>query len=334
MLGLSNAVPAIFWDAATPDQLEGWLKANLPPRAGEYITKGVTRAKTDGAIRERLREDVREYLRRGYNARGVRLLWRRRPSRRRRGCAAQGRRGAARVARALTYPSSGRPSRKPCTPRMPGRRRIPWVVRDAGEVQELAAFDPFRDEIAPGLARDRDDAGKHAARARIVDRFDEQRTVDLDEVQAQLAEQLESRIAAAGVVQCHPHPQRAERLRALDDHRLVLDAALGELDDDVARIDARRSQLRDERVRVEARHARTLRAKRSRISLSRREGSEPTRALCVCTRSRARRFGECAPQCRRLPAVPTDQAPARAARALRTRGAACCRCPRWVGTRR
>ena len=62
MLGLSNAVPAIFWDAATPDQLEGWLKANLPPRAGEYITKGVTRAKTDGAIRERLREDVRAFL--------------------------------------------------------------------------------------------------------------------------------------------------------------------------------------------------------------------------------------------------------------------------------
>ncbi|MEA2786348.1 MAG: hypothetical protein QOF71_2452 [Candidatus Eremiobacteraeota bacterium] len=62
MLILSNAVPAVFWDAATPDQLEGWLKANLPPRAGEYITKGVTRAKTDGAIRERLREDVRAFL--------------------------------------------------------------------------------------------------------------------------------------------------------------------------------------------------------------------------------------------------------------------------------
>jgi hypothetical protein len=34
----------------------------LPPRAGEYITKGVARAKTDGAIRERLREDVRTFL--------------------------------------------------------------------------------------------------------------------------------------------------------------------------------------------------------------------------------------------------------------------------------
>ena len=62
MLSLSNAVPELFWDAATPDQLEGWLKANLPPRAGEYITKGVARAKTDGAIRERLRQDVRTFL--------------------------------------------------------------------------------------------------------------------------------------------------------------------------------------------------------------------------------------------------------------------------------
>jgi len=62
MLSLSNAVPAFFWDAATPDQLEAWLKANLPPRAGEYIAKGMSRAKTDGAIRERLREDVRAFL--------------------------------------------------------------------------------------------------------------------------------------------------------------------------------------------------------------------------------------------------------------------------------
>ena len=62
MLSLSNAVPAIFWDAATPDQLEAWLKTNLPPRASEYITKGMSRAKTDGAIRERLREDVRTFL--------------------------------------------------------------------------------------------------------------------------------------------------------------------------------------------------------------------------------------------------------------------------------
>jgi len=62
MLSLSNAVPAIFWDAATPDQLEAWLKANLPPRAAEYITKGMIRAKTNGAIRDRLREDVRTFL--------------------------------------------------------------------------------------------------------------------------------------------------------------------------------------------------------------------------------------------------------------------------------
>ncbi|HEY6234609.1 MAG TPA: M1 family metallopeptidase, partial [Candidatus Elarobacter sp.] len=62
MLGLSNSVPTIFWDATTPDQLEGWLKANLPPRASEYIAKGMSRARTDGAIRERLREDVRAFL--------------------------------------------------------------------------------------------------------------------------------------------------------------------------------------------------------------------------------------------------------------------------------
>jgi hypothetical protein len=62
MLSLSNAVPAIFWDAAPPDQLEAWLKANLPPAAGEYIAKGMSRAKTDGAIRERVREDVRTFL--------------------------------------------------------------------------------------------------------------------------------------------------------------------------------------------------------------------------------------------------------------------------------
>ena len=62
MLGLSNSVPAAFWDATTPDQLEAWLKTNLPPRAAEYIAKGMSRAKTDGAIRERLREDVRTFL--------------------------------------------------------------------------------------------------------------------------------------------------------------------------------------------------------------------------------------------------------------------------------
>jgi aminopeptidase N len=62
MLTLSNAVPQIFWDAATPDQLEAWLKKNLPPTANEYITKGLTRAKTNGAIRDRLREDVRAFL--------------------------------------------------------------------------------------------------------------------------------------------------------------------------------------------------------------------------------------------------------------------------------
>jgi aminopeptidase N len=62
MLSLSNAVPALFWDASTPDQLDAWLKKNLPAQANDYIAKGMARAKTDGAIRERLREDVRTFL--------------------------------------------------------------------------------------------------------------------------------------------------------------------------------------------------------------------------------------------------------------------------------
>ncbi len=62
MLGLSNSVPAVFWDATTPDQLEAWLKANLPSRAAEYIAKGMARAKTDGAIRQHLRESLGTYL--------------------------------------------------------------------------------------------------------------------------------------------------------------------------------------------------------------------------------------------------------------------------------
>jgi aminopeptidase N len=62
MLRLSNGIPRTFWDAATPSELEAWLKTNLPPRANEYIVKGMARAKTDGAIRERLREDVGGFL--------------------------------------------------------------------------------------------------------------------------------------------------------------------------------------------------------------------------------------------------------------------------------
>ena len=40
MLSLSNAVPAIFWDAATPNELEGWLKANLPRTRKRVHHKG------------------------------------------------------------------------------------------------------------------------------------------------------------------------------------------------------------------------------------------------------------------------------------------------------
>jgi aminopeptidase N len=62
MLGLSNSVPATYWDGASPDELEAWLKSNVPPKAGEYIAKGMTRARTDAAIRARLSDAARTFL--------------------------------------------------------------------------------------------------------------------------------------------------------------------------------------------------------------------------------------------------------------------------------
>jgi len=62
ILALSEGVPGVFWQAATPDELQAWLKANLPPQAAEYIAKGMAKARTDGAIRARLREDARTLL--------------------------------------------------------------------------------------------------------------------------------------------------------------------------------------------------------------------------------------------------------------------------------
>ncbi len=59
ILTLSNTVPGVFWDATTPDQIEAWLKANLPANAATYIAKGMTRARTDAAIRDRLRAEAR-----------------------------------------------------------------------------------------------------------------------------------------------------------------------------------------------------------------------------------------------------------------------------------
>jgi hypothetical protein len=52
----------VFSDAAPPDQIEAWLKANLPAQATSYIDKGLTRARADAAVRARLREDVRGFL--------------------------------------------------------------------------------------------------------------------------------------------------------------------------------------------------------------------------------------------------------------------------------
>jgi aminopeptidase N len=58
-LGLGNGVPEIFWDAAPPDELAAWLTANLPAGAAPYIAKGIAQARTDGAIRTRLRDEAR-----------------------------------------------------------------------------------------------------------------------------------------------------------------------------------------------------------------------------------------------------------------------------------
>ena len=62
MLGLSNSVPQNFWDGTTPDELATWLKTNLPPKAAEYIAKGMTRARVDAAIRAHLSDAAKAFL--------------------------------------------------------------------------------------------------------------------------------------------------------------------------------------------------------------------------------------------------------------------------------
>jgi aminopeptidase N len=69
MLGLANSEPAAYWDAASPDEIEAWLRANLPPQSGPYIAKGIARARTDGAIRAHLRDEARTYFAAGAPAR-------------------------------------------------------------------------------------------------------------------------------------------------------------------------------------------------------------------------------------------------------------------------
>ena len=61
-LTLASAAPGIFHDAASPDQIEAWLKANLPPQAAPAIAAGMARARTDAATRARLREGAQTYL--------------------------------------------------------------------------------------------------------------------------------------------------------------------------------------------------------------------------------------------------------------------------------
>jgi len=62
MLGLSNSVPATYWDGTTPDELEAWLRSNLPPKANDYIVKGMTRARVDAAIRAHLATAATAFL--------------------------------------------------------------------------------------------------------------------------------------------------------------------------------------------------------------------------------------------------------------------------------
>ena len=61
-LTLATAVPGIFHDAAPPEQIEAWLKANLPPQASTAIAAGIARARADAATRSRLREGAQTYL--------------------------------------------------------------------------------------------------------------------------------------------------------------------------------------------------------------------------------------------------------------------------------
>jgi aminopeptidase N len=60
ILTLANAVPPVFVDATAPEQIEAWLKANLPPNAAPYIAKGMARARTNVAIRDRLRTETQK----------------------------------------------------------------------------------------------------------------------------------------------------------------------------------------------------------------------------------------------------------------------------------
>ena len=65
MLGLSHTIPAVFADAAPPDQLEAWLKSNLPAGAAPYIARAMQRSRTDTSIRARLAIDMKAFIESG-----------------------------------------------------------------------------------------------------------------------------------------------------------------------------------------------------------------------------------------------------------------------------
>jgi len=49
-----SAVPSTFWRGAPLDQLEAYVKAHTPPTAGVYVARGMERARSALALRDRL----------------------------------------------------------------------------------------------------------------------------------------------------------------------------------------------------------------------------------------------------------------------------------------
>ena len=58
MLGIARGVAATYWRAASPDELNAWLTAKLPPQAAPYIARSIARARFDIAASKRLDEQM------------------------------------------------------------------------------------------------------------------------------------------------------------------------------------------------------------------------------------------------------------------------------------
>ncbi len=57
-----SAVPSTFWRAAPLDQLQAFVKAHTPPTAGVYIARGMERARSSIALRDRLVPAANAYV--------------------------------------------------------------------------------------------------------------------------------------------------------------------------------------------------------------------------------------------------------------------------------